>query len=248
MKDPSTNPEDLHLLHDFSKVGKSFFLPVATPLQLELDGISTRLNSTAVGSLQNECLILKYPSTKGIGPITHKLAKHGRITVRFISDGNVFAFQSEVIDVVKEPYQLVFVTYPSVIARHSLRNSKRLHCYLPAALCPQQTKLHVDKDVILDDVYDGIIVDISHSGCNFEMIAESSEQRLPDMEINEPVILYLTLPGSPERKELKGHVKRIQRDTRRLATGVHFNDDIPLETKYALDQYISTIERFLQTV
>ncbi len=246
MRDQPASPEDLHLLHDFSKVGKSFFMPVATPLQLELDGIETRLSSLAVGSLHNECLILKYPSTKGIGPIGHKLTKHGRITVRFISDGNVFAFQSEVIDVIKEPYQLIFVTYPSVIARHSLRNSKRLHCYLPAALCPLQTKIPVNRSV-LHDVYDGIIVDISHTGCNFEMLAETSRQRLPEMEINENVILYLTLPGSPEKKEIKGRVKRIQRDTERLATGIQFND-IPQETKRALDHYISAIERFLQTI
>jgi c-di-GMP-binding flagellar brake protein YcgR len=245
VKEQNSQPEDLHLLHDFGKVGKSFFLPVSTPLQVELNGIITKMSSVAVGYSQGEYLIIKYPSAKGLGPISHKLTKGGRITIRFLSEGNVFAFQSEVIAIINEPYRLILITYPSLIARHSLRNSKRVDCYLPASLRPLQTKLPVDKNVVLDVVYEGIIIDVSRSGCDFEMIEGSSEQPLSDVRMNDPVLLYLTLPGSEEKKELRGHVKRIRRDTRRIATGIQF-DEIDEETERSLAEYISTLERYIQ--
>lgn len=74
---------------------KPFLLPPGTPLQLEIQDVSVKMNSLSVGYVAEKCLIIKYPSTGGFGPVSNKLFKGNKITVRYVNDGSVFGFQSE---------------------------------------------------------------------------------------------------------------------------------------------------------
>ena len=218
--------------------GKESFLSVGTPLQVEIEGITVRLNSICVGWLRDHYLIIKQPST-GFGSISSKLFNGNRITVRFINNGDIYAFQSEIMESSSSP-RLIFLAYPKLVVRHSLRGSRRVICNLPAEL-----KKDLDPLDILPESLCGIISDVSTSGCGFEMVRSSDSQKLPDIAVDEPVSLKVRLPGFEEWVELSGHVKRIQRDGRRLNLGIKFrNTDGRREDTIA--EYIQAVERFLQ--
>jgi hypothetical protein len=251
MRESVSGHENRPNLGERTGIAKSFFMPVGTPLQVEVEGVIPKMNSMAVGYSRDEYLIIKYPSAKGLGPISHKLSKGARITVRYITEGNVFGFQSEVIAVMSDLYRFLLISYPTVIARHSLRKSRRIECYLPAELRTMRSRLAVevkeDNTLVMDIIYKGIIIDISQFGCNFEVVEESSDRHLPDLRVDDPVNIYVQLPGIEVKIELCGFIRRINRDTRRIGTGIQFaeNDE---EAKSVILDYISVLEKLAPTV
>ena len=130
-------------------LGRSLTIPPGTQVQIEIQGILTKLKSYSVGFLPEDCLIFKYPSTPNLGPIAHKLYKGNKIVVGYVDKGNVFGFQSEMLGYTMEPVKLIFVAYPTIIARHSLRKGKRVFCSLLA---------EVD---VNGERFEGLITDIS---------------------------------------------------------------------------------------
>jgi hypothetical protein len=225
-------------MEEILAAGKEFFLSVGTPLQIEIEGVTVRLNSICVGWLRDHYLIIKQPST-GFGSIGSKLYNGNKITVRFINNGDIFAFQSEIMESSSSP-RLIFVTYPKLVVRHSLRGSRRVICNLPAELTKD-----LNPTDIVPEVLCGIVSDVSVSGCGFEMTRSSSSYGLPDVTVDEPVNLRIRLPGFEQWMEFSGNVKRIQRDGKRLNLGIKFRDT-DANTEDTITEYIQAVERFLQ--
>lgn len=121
-------------VQEMLNVGKSFLVPLGTRLQVEIGGVDIKLESYCVGLIPDDAIIIKYPQTGNLGSISHKLFKGNKVTLRYIYGGSVFAFQSEVLGVTSEPFRLVFIAYPALIARHRLRKNSRVQCYLPAEM------------------------------------------------------------------------------------------------------------------
>jgi c-di-GMP-binding flagellar brake protein YcgR len=231
-----TREEDEIPLTDLNKPGKSFFFPVGLPLQVEISGVSLRMSSVSVGYLAGNWLIIKYPSTGTFGSIASKLFKGNKITVRYINEGDVFGFQSQLLGMTVEPMRLLFIAFPASIARRSLRSTRRIECYLPADMYSEKIK---DGDIVRD----GIILDVSIAGCNFTMVRGSAEQVLPEVRMNDAIQLYVQLPGMEEKIALAGSIRNIQRDSQRISLGVQFND-VDEERKNRLLEFISTLEKF----
>jgi c-di-GMP-binding flagellar brake protein YcgR len=226
-------------VQELLNVGKSFILPVGSPLQIELDGVTATLNSLSIGFLPDNYIIIRHPYKENFGPITNKLFKGNKITVRYLNGGNVFAFQSTIIGATNDPFKLVFMEYPTTIVRHSLRKDRRVQCYLPAELFNERKK---DKDIISDMAYKGIISDISISGCSFDMIITPSIQAGPYVRINGPIALRIQMPGIENRIELFGRIKRMKRDSKKMNIGILF-DEVDDGIIHSITEYIMTVEK-----
>ncbi len=219
---------------------KPFLLPPGTPLQLEIQDVSVKMNSLSVGYVAEKCLIIKYPSTGGFGPVSNKLFKGNKITVRYVNDGSVFGFQSELLGVVVDPVRLLFLGPPERIAHHSLRASKRVGCYLPAHLVVD----HPQKEGFASEGFqDGIVEDISESGCNYRMLRDLPEIPLPSVEVGDGVVLLLRLPGTEHDIHLQGDVRRVDKSPREIGVGIQFRV-LTEEKKKKIVDYISTVRKF----
>jgi c-di-GMP-binding flagellar brake protein YcgR len=236
MAEENASLDELISLYDLRKSGKPFFFPAGLQIQVEISGVSIKMSSISVGYLADNYLIIKYPSTGAFGSIASKLFKGNKVTVRYISNGSVFGFQSELLGTTSVPARLLFIACPSVIARHNLRSNRRFECYLPA-------DLNVDRVKGGDVVQEGIITDISSTGCSFNMVKGSPEQSLPDVRLTDTIVLRSQLPGMENRIELSGNVKNMQRDSQGIRMGIMFNE-IEEERKMRIIEYISTLEKF----
>jgi hypothetical protein len=218
-------------------VGESFVLPVGTQLQIEIDGVAARMQSVSVGWLPDNYLVIRQPST-GFGSIAHKLFKGNKVTVRYLSGGAVFAFQSQVIAATDSP-RVIFLTYPTVVVRRSLRAAQRFLCYLQANLLIE----HDNPDFAADE-YRVIITDISLMGCAVEMTTELNPKVkiLPYIKMDETIKIRTQLPGVEKVIELQGEVRRTQRDERELNIGVRFDKSIA-HAKDDVAEYIRSIEK-----
>ena len=218
-------------------VGKSFVLPVGTRIQIEFEGVAVRADSVSIGWLSGKYLITKEPFT-GFGSISNKLFKGNKITVRCIIGGDVFAFQSEVMGSSDSP-KVIFITYPTSVVRHSLRGDRRVLCYLPAELLKE-----TDNPELIPDAIRGVVTDVSLSGCAFEMIENSSGKRLPNLQVHDLTRLGLQFPGSENKVDVFGEVKRVARDGKRLNIGIKFQETEE-NIKNMIAEYIEAIEKFM---
>jgi c-di-GMP-binding flagellar brake protein YcgR len=221
-------------------VGKSFLLPIGTRLQMDIGGIDIKLESYVVGLLPDDAIIIKHPFTGSLGSIAHKLFKGNKVTVRYIHGGSVFAFQSELLGSTSEPFRLIFIAYPSLIARHRLRKNSRVQCYLPAQLFLHNKN---DAGIIPDVANGGIVSDLSIQGCCFGMIKSSGSQTLPHVRIEGLVNVQIQLPGIETKIDVTGTVKRSVRDAKKMSIGIQFNEiDEDIANKIA--DHIMAIEQF----
>ncbi len=231
-----SNEKDEVSFNDMSKPGKSFFFPVGLPLQVEISGVSLRMSSVSVGYMAGNWLIIKYPSTGTFGSIASKLFKGNKITVRYVNEGDVFGFQSELVGSTVEPMRLLFISFPTTIARRSLRANRRIECYLPADIQGEKIKEG-------ETVKDGIILDINGAGCHFTMARGATEQVLPEVRMNDQLSISVQLPGTQDKVVLSAIIKNIHRDSQKIGLGLHF-DDIDEEKKNRLVEFVSTLEKF----
>jgi hypothetical protein len=221
-------------------VGKSYVLPAGTPLQVEVDGVTVKLNSVSIGFLQDQYIVIRYPYSANLGSIAHKLFKGNKIQVHYLKGGSIFGFRTTLIGSTNEPFRLIFIDYPTVIVRQSLRKSRRVECSLPAELSGRGGQ---DRGIVHDIVHTGVISDISLTGCAFNMRITSGVQPLPDVKMNEPVVMGLQLPGVEDKLEVYGQVRRMQRDSQKMEIGVRFQETDE-NVSNRLEDFILAIEKF----
>ena len=73
------------------------------------------------------------------------------------------------------------------------------------------------------------------------MIKGSPDRALPEVRVNDTIMLRTQLPGMENRIELSGNVRNMQRDSQRISMGIQFND-MDEEKKMRVIDYISTLE------
>lgn len=222
-----------NVAYDLGKLGKSFFFPVGNPLLIEIEGVTLRMKSTAIGYSADSYLIIRYPVASM--SISSALVKGRKITVRYIDNGNVFAFQSDLI-LALENVSALFISYPLRIVRHSLRSARRIDCFLPATLSRSTAA-----DAPLGD---GVIIDISGTGCGVTVGGSAEEDAFGHLRIDEMVVIVFKLPGTEDDIRLEATVKRIQRDSEKTVVGLQFGE-IEEELKARLLEFVSTLEKFV---
>jgi c-di-GMP-binding flagellar brake protein YcgR len=219
-----------NILQEQLNIGESLLIPIGTQVELELDGVMAKLKSVCVGAVPEDCLIFKYPNITDFGSVTHKLFEGNKITVRYVERGNVFTFQSELLGFVTTPVKLIFVTYPEMIIRHSLRKVQRVDYPLFA---------EVD---VNHERFEGLIKDISIRGCRLSIIAQPASQILPSIEVGQMLSVRCALSGIEAPTIITAQVKSVQREGQKITIGSAFHD-IDSEVHDKLASFISGIQK-----
>lgn len=125
-------------------------MDVGTPVLLEFGSNRERVKSVFVGAVKKQHALFSVALTTGI---KGKAREGNRVTARYMNNGTVYGFQTEVADFRPHPSAIVFLHYPVAIEEMEIRSAKRVDCYFPCEL------LSKSKNV------EGLIVDISEGGC-----------------------------------------------------------------------------------
>jgi hypothetical protein len=192
--------------------GKHLSIEIGSQLQVEIEGIPSRHQTTFIGMELFEYLIIKIPvfthKIRSSG-IKHKLFPGNQITVRYIYEGSVFGFQTELIEALFMPKRWLVLKYPEVIAQHDLRSEKRINCFLPAITKIKDKETH------------GIIEDINQNGCRY-LIKGVKDRKLPPVQVDDLITLRCQFPGEPDEQEASGIVKNIKRNSQEMTLGIQF--------------------------
>lgn len=197
-------------------VGKRLAMELGTHLHFELEGVPTRLRSVLIGMEHNEYLVVKAPKTKLINGIGNRMSAGAGIVVRYVHQGSVFAFSSQLLGVIKNPVELMFIKMPDAVEEHQIRSAERIDCYLPATI-------DVDKQNV-----SGTIIDISRTGCQCVVsnpTAASPQQAFNSGKTN--VLLRFHLPEVEGEQHLTGDISNLKKDVANIHFGIKFDDLVP---------------------
>ena len=181
-----------------------------------------------MGKEEGRYLIIKIPM---VGNPEEFFAKDKELVVRYVHEGSVFGFRSQVMLSILDSLNVVFVKFPKKIEDYNLRTHKRLDCSLPARLevvaRHQNRKLH----------FKGVIGDISKGGCKATISLEELEWIKESLSIQSAVMIFLFLPGVEGELLLRGVVRSMTQDSVVLSMGIQFADlSGKIQTK--LDRFI----------
>ncbi len=161
---------------------------LGTELLLQIDGVESNVKSSFVGMQPQVYLATTIPKISGI---TGKLFEGNQVIVRYLFAGTVYGFQSNILGHTRQPFPLMFLSFPKLIARRELRKEARVDCHLPAEL------------MVKGQACSGALVDLSPSGCRFAAVAYDKKTS-PRIDSGTKMALSFHLPGSAEAYGVSG--------------------------------------------
>jgi len=159
-----TNIDKLHQLTPGSMVD----LEILTPTS------SKRVKTEFVGLLENQFIILNYPSATRLPKAVDYLPDGATVVIRALIEGDggqIIAFRQLLLTISFRPARLLFISYPKQVQLFSLRSQTRIPTLLPA-------KLKLPDGLELT----GLIKDISLTGIMFEISSTDKIEDLKDMQ------------------------------------------------------------------
>ncbi len=117
--------------------------------------------------------------------------------VRFIHEGNVFGFSAYIIAPIRQPFPLVFLTYPDELESLNLRTNPRYPVRIEA------TYTYQTPEGSAPGMGTGLILNISEGGC----LLEGEQFFDPGSRLT----LSFTIPPQETVQELEVEVKRLRK-------------------------------------
>lgn len=161
-----------------------------------------------IGLSHYEYLILRVPSVPGL---LAKLIPHTMMEVRFLLDGAVNSFTTELVSHAVKPALMLFTSYPDRLNIQETRRHQRITCALPAIL-----------NTIYGDAK-GIISDLSMGGCKVTLDL-GGQSALRDMIVGDEVVLQTVLNADGMPAGGTAIVRNIEVSGSKLRAGLSFND------------------------
>lgn len=215
----------LQLKH-VSTVGNRISLDIGSRIKMEFNGVDSALTSNLVGMLPDYHLIVATPTP--YAAVNKALSSNSRIVVKYVHDGKLCMFKTQLLRAIDSPSHLLFLDYPPVIHYHELRKAKRTNIFVPCTL-------HLRQE---DELY-GVLVDLSITGC-LSLIKTRGNTPIPPMDIGDELQLHCLLPGFKEEQEISCVIRNIKKNSMETRIGMEF---------FNLQAYLSeTIERYLYSI
>jgi c-di-GMP-binding flagellar brake protein YcgR len=190
---------------------------------MAMETTKSRWNTVLMGAKPGRYLILDMPKANNM-PV--RLDDGSRWAVNFITHGQIFAFNSEVIGSCYRPFPLVFFSYPEAIEVSNLRNDKRYPVNIPVTL---ETESEPPQFVAK-----GLLLDLSWGGC-----LTASTAAMPS---DTPLRMTMYMDGSNVINGLKVEIKSCRNQQGTYYTGFSFLPSNPVSVTDRLGEFLSEIE------
>jgi len=164
-----------------------------------------KLSGRIVGLSEYNYLILEIPLVIGYRA---RYTPGSTVIVKFVKDGTVYGFYSEILQVHYDPAPVMYLKYPSEIESFEFRAYKRFVCKIPARMYNDTAHYYC------------LINDISSGGCN--LTVHQCELAGDDhIQAKENTRIMLNLYGLGEL-ELDCLVRSVNQEGEVLSYGVQF--------------------------
>lgn len=202
--------------------GVRIFIELGTHLQLDIEGTNISLTSEMIGMEVGKYLIIKVYQMNND---QREELRNNTITAKYLHKNSVLGFKSNIISIISEPENIIFLKYPKNIKNFNVRTNERAPCFLPI-------QLEIEYNVV-----EGAIIDINTSGCcclikHFKIL---NEQAL------EKVTIHLQNSKLEREYSLLGNVRSIRKKKDELNIGIMFIK-IDSNTQKAIQAIVPTLK------
>jgi hypothetical protein len=202
-------------------------LSLGTLLQIQFEGLGSS-RSRLVGMEPGNFLIILTPPIANLGS---KLYQKNHGIVRYLFSGRVYAFRSTLLSLIKEPYRLSILTYPTSIENVNLRKHERISSLIAAEMSAN------------GQLHEGIISDISDGGCSFEF-NKSDQRAFPELKVLDKVVISMLLKETSLATVFNATVRSVLTDNENMMAGIQFAQSDFKETD---EKAAKELSEYLQT-
>ena len=206
-------PDSISSVHGKSEFSGHPGLSLGTLLQVQFEGLGSS-RSRLVGMEPGNFLIILTPPIDNIGS---KLYQKNHGIVRYLFSGRVYAFRSTLLSLIKEPYRLSILTYPTSIENINLRKHERISSLIAAEIS------------VNGQLHEGIIADISNGGCSFEF-NKSDQRAFPELKVLDEIVISMLLKETSGATVFNSTVRSVRMDKESMMVGIQFTQSDFKET------------------
>lgn len=208
------------LLHN---VKDEIRIETGCPVFAEIVGANSKLKSKFVGYELNEYIILRAPAVSA--NIRLGMQAGQTIVVKYVTAGIIYAFQSRILSCITVPENLVFIEYPKLVQKQSLRNQQRYFCYYHTILKGETSELT------------GTVVDISMGGCCCLIPKLGKNKEVDYPEKGTLMEVHIQRPESDKKLVIQGTLSNISQAEMSDRAGFAF-ENLTDEVQAELQQLI----------
>jgi c-di-GMP-binding flagellar brake protein YcgR len=179
-----------------------------------------QFTSYLVGKENGRYLIIKTPA-----PLegAYRLPEDVNFQVRYTRMGEIYGFESSVIQRIPEPFALSFLTYPDRVEHVNLRKFPRISCCIPATMDCRGFS------------HAGVILDISRKGCRFFLKGIDALGTLP--RVGDNIRISFPIFEIEGIRDFEGTVRNLGTDPRGDSIGIEFFN-VAAEIARKIDSFI----------
>jgi c-di-GMP-binding flagellar brake protein YcgR len=167
-----------------------------------------KLKTSFLGYKEEEYIFLDFPSSKtGYLPIEDDAP----CIIRFVTNGQVYGFQSFILKILKHPFPFLIIKYPQSLEHIELRTSYRYPVKLEISFSLDGS------DGGEGNRLKGLIIDISEGGC---LLQTKDHFRLGTI-----LFLFINLPQIGTINDLEARVHRIDKKRDHYSLGLNFSNN-----------------------
>jgi c-di-GMP-binding flagellar brake protein YcgR len=213
--------------------GDALGITMGTMVLIEPQGLGDRFKTEFLGMAKGQFIILRLPRIPGV---SDHLYAEKRVTVRYMFQGNVYGFESEVLWVQSGPFRLLFLRYPGTIEILNLRKCQRVDCYLPV-----RVGVGGDDDEQYTE-YQGMMRNLSCGGC--QVVVDTPDGAPLPVAVDSHLSLDFRMIGTDRPVRLPGRAKNITVNKNRMILGVMF-DSVSDGVREGIESYVNSVADFL---
>jgi len=205
--------------------GRRLNLEIGASLVAIFEGETEPVRALLIGMEPGAYLVMRLPE---VTRWPKKRGKEKQITVRYVSWGKVYSFQSTLVGHFREnELFLIIISYPKTIEALDTRKDQRFNSCIPATLR-------------LDDKnFTGFLMDISTSGGRITF-GPSTEGKRPVVGVGQKAAFSFQLPQMEEKQLFTCKIQNIRHDGQSLSLGLQF--DLESDAVFSLNEIINFLK------
>lgn len=177
-----------------------------------------------IGLSHFDFLVLRLPTVPGL---RNQLLSQTPVEVRYLTDGALNSFHTEIISHLVKPAFLLFLAYPERLTIREMRRHQRLPCALPIQIFSS----HGDAK--------GIISDLSMGGCRI-CLGLSGQADIRKLQVGDSIVLQTALGEEGAPCGGSAVVRSVEISGVKLTAGISF-DGADKVFSEALSGYLSLV-------
>ncbi|THB76473.1 MAG: flagellar brake protein [Desulfobacteraceae bacterium] len=203
---------------------KGIYIDIGTKLYLEIEGVNFSVTSVFVGLLKDEFMIITLP--KRYKSVKTKLYKGNKIVIKYLFEGSVYAFQSNVIEIITDPIKAVAIEYPKIVQERELRLVKRNSVTIPGRIEYREVGFSI------------VVFDISKNGCRFKY--NDDKPAISPLKEGDFLKIFCQFPGVSTEVAAIASVRNVKREKEKLSIGTQFHE--------LTDSFLTPLMHFLYAI